>query len=776
MLLFAGMLAAGLIIIVRSLRSTEPRIGKSQNALQPALSQPPPTFMGANACAVCHQREFKQWTGSHHQLAMQPATDATVLGDFNQVQFTNGGVTSTFFRRGGKFMVRTDGPDGTLRDYEINYTFGLFPLQQYLIAMPGGRLQALGIAWDSRSHEHGGQRWFFLYPKQSITYRDTVHWTGIDQTWNFMCADCHSTNLSKNYDLRTRTFATTYAEINVACEACHGPGSRHVSWAKRQGDWTKVGAGEGLTVALDERRNVVWTIDPATGNPRRSGARESTREIQTCARCHSRRGQIHQDYVHGQPVGDDYRVALLDPDLYFPDGQIKGEVYEYGSFIQSRMFRAGVTCSDCHEPHSLRLRAEGNSLCLQCHSNRYDSSQHHFHKAGSAGAQCVACHMPTRTYMVIDARRDHSIRVPRPDLSLRIGTPNACNQCHTGKSPQWAADSLDKWYRRPPPGFQQFGETLSDGAEGAPGARQMLGALIANHSQPAIARGAAVSLLAAYAPSPTDPAVRAAVADDSSLVRRAVARGLSGSDPRASASTLGNLLNDPVRAVRIEAAEALAGAPPGALPSDLAGAQNRATAEYVAAQELNADRPEAHLNLALLFASEGKADLAERELRRSLSLDPSFSPAAVNLADLDRELGRETEGEAVLRQALQRSPDDASLLYALGLSMVRQKRSTEALTLFGKAASMDPGNSRYAYVYAIALNDAGQAPVAIETLERIVKLHPYDRASLAAVVTFCQQAGDRAKALIYARRLDEVDPGNPEVKQMLNSLSGQPHG
>ena len=776
MLLFAGMLAAGLIIIVRSLRSTEPRIGKSQNALQPALSQPPPTFMGANACAVCHQREFKRWTGSHHQLAMQPATDATVLGDFNQVKFTNGGVTSTFFRRAGKFMVHTDGPDGTLRDYEINYTFGLFPLQQYLIAMPGGRLQALGIAWDSRSHEHGGQRWFFLYPGQSITYRDTVHWTGIDQTWNFMCADCHSTNLSKNYDLRTRTCATTYVEINVACEACHGPGSRHVSWAKRQGDWTKVGAGEGLTVALDERRNVVWTIDPATGNPRRSRARESTREIQTCARCHSRRGQIHQDYVHGQPVGDDYRVALLDPDLYFPDGQIKGEVYEYGSFIQSRMFHAGVTCSDCHEPHSLRLRAEGNSLCLQCHSNRYDSSQHHFHKAGSAGAQCVACHMPTRTYMVIDARRDHSIRVPRPDLSLRIGTPNACNQCHTGKSPQWAADCLDKWYGRPPTGFQHFGETLSAGAEGAPGARQMLGALIANRGQPAIARGTALSLLAAYAPSPTDPAVRTAVADDSSLVRRAVARGLSGSDPRASASTLGNLLNDPVRAVRIEAAEVLAGAPPGALPSDLAGALSRATAEYVAAQELNADRPEAHLNLALLFASEGKADLAERELRRSLSLDPSFSPAAVNLADLDRELGRETEGEAVLRQALQRSPDDASLLYALGLSMVRQKRSTEALTLFGKAASMDPGNSRYAYVYAIALNDAGQTPVAIETLERIVKLHPYDRASLAAIVTFCQQAGDRAKALIYARRLDEVDPGNPEVKQMLNSLSGQPHG
>ncbi len=485
-------------------------------------------FIGAAECASCHQHENELWLGSHHQLAMQRAGDSTVLGDFNHANFDNNGVRSSFFRDGSKFIVRTDGPDGALHDYEIGYTFGVYPLQQYLIAMPGGRLQALGIAWDTRPRENGGQRWFFLYPGQKITARDSRHWTGIDQNWNYMCADCHSTNLRKNYDARTRTFSTSYSEIDVSCEACHGPGSEHVAWAKKQGDWQRLSANEGLTIALDERKGVAWPIDPATGNARRSPARQSEREIETCARCHARRGEIHEDYVHGQPVGDDYRVALLDEDHYFPDGQIKEEDYEYGSFSQSKMFHAGVTCSDCHEPHSSKLRAPGNGVCAQCHSaQKYDSPAHHFHKVGSAGARCVECHMPTRTYMVVDARRDHSIRIPRPDLSVKLGTPNACTNCHTDKAAQWASDSVNKWYRHTPDGFQHFAETLNAGSMGAPGAQQSLERLVADLEQPAIARATALSMLATFVPPATDEAVRAGVRDDWSLVRRASAHALS---------------------------------------------------------------------------------------------------------------------------------------------------------------------------------------------------------------------------------------------------------
>ena len=754
----------GITILVRRMREPE----------NPVATTPPmlgAKFVGASECATCHEQENSLWRGSHHQLAMQPATDSTVLGDFNHASFDNNGVTSSFFRNDSKFMVRTEGPDGALHDYEIGYTFGVYPLQQYLIAMPGGRLQALGIAWDSRERESGGQRWFFLYPGQKITARDTRRWTGIDQNWNYMCADCHSTNLRKNYDARTRTFSTAYAEIDVSCEACHGPGSNHVSWAKKQGDWQKLDATEGLTIALDERKGVAWPIDPATGNARRSSPRQSEQELEMCARCHARRGEIHEDYVHGQEVSDDYRVALLDEDHYFPDGQIKEEDYEYGSFVQSRMFHAGVTCSDCHEPHSSRLRAEGNQVCMQCHSaQKYDSPTHHFHKVGSAGARCAECHMPTRTYMVVDARRDHSIRIPRPDLSMKLGTPNACTNCHTDKSAQWALGSVDKWYGHTPEGFQHFAETLNAGAAGAPGAQQSLERLVADGGQPAIARATALSLLANFAPPPTDEAVLAGVRDDWALVRRAAAHSLSNTDPASSANALAPLLGDPVRAVRIEAAEVLAGLPAANLPANVAAALNRATEEYISSQQLNADRPEAHMNLGLLYARENRFDQAEQELKTSLSLDPSFAPGAINLADLYRAQHRDEEGERVLKDAISRSPNDASLEHALGLLMVRQKRDAQALEFLGAAARDEPGNVRYAYVYAIALSDAGKTAAAIETLESSIKTHPYDRDSLTALVNFLEGSGDPAKALTYANRLDELEPGNQQVLQILKEL------
>ena len=745
----------------------------------PLSTTPPPLgakFVGAAECAKCHEHENTLWNGSHHQLAMQPATDSTVLGNFNHASFDNGGVASNFYRTGSKFMVRTDGADGALHDYEISYTFGVYPLQQYLIAMPGGRLQALGIAWDSRARERGGQRWFFLYPGQKITPDDSRHWTGIDQNWNYMCADCHSTNLRKNYNAGTRTFATAYAEIDVSCEACHGPGSNHVSWAKKEGDWQSLDATEGLTIALDERKAVAWTIDPVTGNARRSAPRQSEREIQMCARCHARRGQIHEDYVHGQPVGDDYRVALLDEDHYFPDGQIKEEDYEYGSFIESRMFHAGVTCSDCHEPHSARLRGDGNNVCMQCHSAaKYNSPAHHFHQVGSAGARCVECHMPTRTYMVIDARRDHSIRIPRPDLSVKMGTPNACTNCHTDKPAQWALAAVDKWYGHTPVGFQRFAEALNAGSAGAPGAQKLLAQLVADREQPAIARASALSMLNAYAAPSTDDAVRAGVADESALVRRAAAEAMSNTEPSASASVLAPLLGDPVRDVRIETASVLAGLPADNLPADVADAFGRATEEYITAQELNADRPEAHLNLGLLYARENHLDQAEAELKTALSIDPGFAPGAVNLADIYRAQNRDQDGERVLEDAIKRSPDDASLEHALGLLMVRQKRSSEGLDLLATAARIDPGNARYVYVYAIALNDAGSTGAAIETLETSLKLHPYDRDSLAALVNFLEQSGNSTAALTYAHRLQELEPGNPQVQQMLKDLTEHSH-
>ncbi len=732
---------------------------------------PAVSFVGAATCSTCHARESNLWRGSHHQLAMQAATPASVLGAFNNVNFTNDSVTSTFFRQGSRFMVRTDGPDGQLHEYQIKYTFGLYPLQQYLIAMPGGRLQVLGIAWDSRPAEHGGQHWFFLLPGQHISNRVPLHWTGIDQNWNFMCADCHSTNVRKNYDSRAHTFSTSYAEIDVSCEACHGPGSGHIAWSKRPADWRSLDSSKGLLIALNERQGIAWSIAQASGDVRRSVPRASEREIQMCARCHSRRSQISEDYVHGQPVGDDYRVALLDQDLYFPDGQIKGEDYEYGSFIQSRMYHAGVTCSDCHEPHSLKLRAEGNGVCLQCHlAQQYASPKHHNHQVDSAGAQCVNCHMPTRTYMMIDPRRDHSLRIPRPDLSAKFGVPNACTNCHTDKSSQWAATVVDRWYKHPLVGYQRFADALHDAVVGAPGARHLLADLIAERGQPAIARATALSMLTAWSPSPGQPPLTTGISDDSALVRRATARALANSDLNASIAPLAPLLHDPVRDVRLEAAEVLAGTPSDSLPLGAASELSQAINEYIAAQQLNSDRPEAHLNLGLLRARQNQFDLAETEFKLALSLDPAFVPATVDLADLYRSLNRDQAGQRVLDDAIVQAPNDASLRYALGLLLVREKHNGKALDSLAAAAHLDSGNARYAYVYAIALHDGGQANLAITTLEASIKSHFYDRDSLTALVSFLSESGDSAGALTYAKRLLELEPDNPELRQLVEHL------
>jgi Flp pilus assembly protein TadD len=359
---------------------------------------------------------------------------------------------------------------------------------------------------------------------------------------------------------------------------------------------------------------------------------------------------------------------------------------------------------------------------------------------------------------------------------VKLGTPNACNNCHTDKSAQWSMDSVDKWYGHAPKGFQRFAETLDAGSAGAPGAQQSLERLVADREEPAIARATSLSMLSPYAPPPTDAAVRTGVTDDSALVRRAAARALSNSDPGVSANTLAPLLSDPIRAVRIEAAEVLAGLPADNFPADVAAAFSRATDEYISAQQLNADRPEAHLNLGVLYARENHFDKAEAELRTALSLDPSSAPAAVNLADLYRAQNRDEEGERILKDAISRSPNDASLEHALGLLLVRQKRGAQGLDLLAAAAHSEPGNARYVYVYAVALNGAGQTHAAIETLERSIKVHPYDRESLAALVSFFEQAGDPAKALTYAQRLDELEPGNPEVRRMLKELNEHLHG
>jgi predicted CXXCH cytochrome family protein len=281
----------------------------------------------------------------------------------------------------------------------------------------------------------------------------------------------------------------------------------------------------------------------------------ATDEIETCALCHARRSAIAEPYVHGRPLLDSHRPALLDEGLYSADGQIEGEVYEYGSFLQSRMYRRGVTCADCHEPHGLGLRAEGNALCARCHaSTRFDAPSHHRHRGG---ARCVDCHMPQRTYMLVDPRRDHSLRVPRPDLTLKIGAPNACNACHADRTAGWAAEAAARWYGPARPAAPHYGVALYAGRAGAPGAGEALVALAADAETPGIVRATALSLLARY-PDAARRVSPAASADPDPLVRLAAVSALEALPPDERAAPASPRLRDNIRAVRSEAARVLA--------------------------------------------------------------------------------------------------------------------------------------------------------------------------------------------------------------------------
>jgi Tfp pilus assembly protein PilF len=717
-------------------------------------------FVGASTCATCHSEENTAWQESQHAKAMQHATAATVLGDFNNARFNYDGIVSTFYRRDGNFFVNTDGADGKLADFEILYTFGIYPLQQYLVAFPNGRMQALSIAWDARPKAQGGGRWYHLYPNDHITYKDPLHWTRLNQNWNWMCADCHTTKLERNYDAGSNTYATTWKEMNVACEACHGPGSSHVAWATHVPGYQQL-ANQGLVVPLDERRDVTWAPVAATGNAIRSAPLTSERELSVCAQCHSRRAAFAPGMNHDGRFFDTHDIALLSANLYFADGQQRDEVYDVGSFLQSRMHAHGVTCSDCHEPHSGHLRAPGNAVCAQCHlAMKYAVPAHTLHAAGSPGAQCAACHMPTRNYMLIDPRHDHSIRIPRPDLSAKLESPNACTDCHKDRKASWAAAVIERAFGAERKGFQTFGTTLHDGRSGASGAAAELMTLATDAKLPAIVRATAIADLRPYLHAAVMPAVAAGLNDPDTMVRGAALDVLLGAPQQERLRLALNSINDLSAIVRIKAARALAIMPDqgdGALRAQL----EKVFAEYVASQRANADRPEAHLNLGLFYLERRDPAQAEAEYRAALAVQSDFVPAYANLADLYRAYGREADAETTLATGLGAASGNADLDHALGLLRVRQGHAAEALPLLEAAMRADPNNPRYAYVYGIALHDSGRQKQGIAILERAIAQFPHDRELLSALAAYARDAGDTTRAQAYAKRLETIAPSAP---------------
>lgn len=700
-------------------------------------------------CGQCHAVQRHSHAGSQHARAMQDATTASVKGRFDGRSLRQDGQLTRFFQRGERFFVNTDGPDGRRRDFEVRHTLGLAPLQQYLVGLPGGRLQALTTAWDVK-----GKRWYSLHPGERIDYRDVLHWSRPPQNWNAMCAACHTTGLRKNYDPAADRYTTTYAAQGVTCQACHGPAGDHLAWARRPRDGTPP-PHKGFAADLRAGNGQVQT--------------------EACGYCHALRATLTPAYLVGQPLLDHALPVGLPAGRYFNDGQQKDEVFNLASWQQSRMHARGLTCTDCHDAHSGGTRAAGNALCTGCHNpvgpaagphvdtrglqrKDYDSPAHHHH---DTPVSCVECHAPKRTYMGVDPRLDHAFRIPRPDLSVETESPNACNLCHADKDPAWAARAVATWYGDGRRAEYHYGQAFAAARTLRPGAAAGLLRIAGDPQQPPIVRAEALEELAAHPGTPAARLALTTLAAPDGRLRIAAIHATTALAPREALREIQALLTDPLRAVRIEAARALAPALPQLAPARR-DAWLAARREAEAAARENADFPQSWLGLAPLREATGDIDGAEQALRQALRLDPAYLAGIVNLADLLRRRGRERDAEALLRGGLQRLPQEAALHEALALGLIRQQRKADALALLARAARLPSASGRTAYLHAALLADAGRRDEAIRTLEDATRARG-ERDLLLALAGYQRQAGQVAAAEASLRRLAAINPDDPAL-------------
>ena len=611
----------------------------------------PPSYVGSQTCIECHQDIATAWQGSHHALAWTEPGEDTVLGDFDDAEHAHGGAVTRFSVKDGDYWITATETDGATRDYKVRSVAGIAPLQQYLLETEEGRLQAFDVAWDAE-----GKRWYHLYPEQELSPDDGLHWTGPYKTWNARCAVCHATGFVKNHDPGTGRYRSSQAEIGVGCEACHGPAEAHLAWAREApGDaarWSGL-TPAGFTIGFGDQAEV---------------------EIQQCAGCHSRREALEGGSpLPGTPFHDAYRLALLRDGLYHADGTILDEVYVYGSFLQSKMYAQGVRCSNCHDVHTAGLIATGNGVCTQCHSPvgnekfptlrlaDYDSPAHHFHAAGSDAAACKSCHMVERRFMGIDGRRDHSFRVPRPDLSNETGSPNACNDCHGDRSPAWAAEQIAAWYPDSTHRGRHSGQVIAQGRADPVRTRDALTELAADAAVPGIVRATALSLIAPVAEVETAARLEPLLRDDNPLVRAAAVPLQRAAPPQDRVQRLLPLLSDPAKTVRIATARELLDAKIAHLPQAQDQALRAALTEWQASMRTKFDFPEGQMAIAgtgLVLRNLPGALSAFQEAAR---LDPQMVQAWRMIVTLELALGNREAAEQALTTALGHNPDNPLL-------------------------------------------------------------------------------------------------------------------
>jgi tetratricopeptide (TPR) repeat protein len=714
-----------------------------KNVFASTDSIPDAHFLGDQTCKECHQDQFEKWEGSHHDKSMDVATRETILADFKGEVLKSQGVTSTFFKRNGVFFVNTEGPDGKNHDYKIEYVFGLTPLQQYIVKFPDGHYQCLRQAWDTKKNI-----WFDLYPEFKVVHSEWLHWSRGGLNWNNMCADCHSTNVRKNYTQEDHSYDTKFALINVSCEACHGPGKEHVADVKIQGENYKDSGTMQMTLETSPKELV-----------------------DQCARCHMRRETLTDRFNFEGTMLDHYYPQLITEPTYYADGQILDEDYVYGSFVQSKMYHNDVTCTNCHDAHTLERKFEGNKLCTQCHApEKFDTEEHSFHALGTDGALCINCHMPGKFYMGTDFRRDHSFRIPRPDLSVKYGTPNACVGCHKDKTDEWAAAAIFKL--KGAPKEDHFSDLLIPGLKGGANAHASLLQLAKDTIYPEIARASAIIKLPNY----RDQAIVRKqllefLNDKSPLVRASTADALNEISDPANITYLLPLLNDEKRAVRIKAFNALAIMDEKTIPQKYKKLYKKVEKEYFIYLDGISDFVGGRINRANYTLKKGDLKGAIKGYENALAIDGINNLVRTNLANLYYQNGEFQKAEQAFKIIIEQEPNYGATYYSYGLLLAELKRTDDAIAQMELATIYMSDNPRVYYNLSLLYDGIKKTKKAENTIIRGLKKVPNNESLLYLLAYHYANNSAKEKAKNIALKLVQLFPNNSQYFTFLQQLN-----
>ncbi len=705
-----------LLLFFASILQAAPAITSTFEKAQPISNQ---------TCIDCHQTSHQQWKLSDHAKSMALPNNANILADFNNTLAKHYGQTAKFYKKGDQYFVDI-AYDNNSQTLPIKYTFGHYPLQQYLVETEKGRLQVLPFAWDSRAKSEGGQRWYHNYSEEEIKPADRLHWRQPLQNWNGMCADCHSDGLVRRFDAENNQFASQFDNINVGCLSCHGNMSSH---GKAQGkSTTKV-------------RNTVskplgsWVRSIGDKTAHWQGEKRDNSFMDGCFACHSLRSPLTDGFKANKPFLDQFTPQLPAAPNYHADGQIKEEVYVYGSFLQSKMFAAGVNCLDCHDKHTMKLKDEGNGLCLQCHGAEvYNVKSHHQHEDNSVGAQCANCHMPENRYMGVDDRRDHSFKIPRPDLSLTFNTPNACTKCHDDKSNQWANENLTQWHGAPKE-LLRSKQFLIELNSGKPINLEEHLTIIADTNLDVISRASALQMLSFTTQTITIEILKPYLQHQEPLLRLSAATIGTLLPPTARVLHISSLLSDKFKAVRVAAARAL-------LTDKIANTDqttfDAAFKELAYANSVNSWRGEGMANIGVMALETNQPNEATKSFIKAIEIEPYFEAAYINLADIYRAQQKPFQVNSVLSKGIKNNPTSANLHYSYGLYFVRQKKLSKAINLFEKAMFLMPENSQYAYTLVLAIDGEGKSQHALAELKALIGYYQ-DNAQLKELGLYLSQ-------------------------------------